>query len=539
MHDQISEQAVSDVLAKVRSGVPTSGDFSAAVQGPLISQLSRWELWALVGFVRHERRQKWLGYIVETKLKGSGHELGAMGALAHPEGMEQSSNVPDTPGWRYFFHGRGCCLTHEDGTAIDVDFADDGSAEEIDPYFYSSFLTSAQKLEWTDAQLRYSSPLETAWHFDIERLGTMEYVRHKWRFRVTDAGRQVVERIEPVVDEINRLAQQPSADAQTKMAWLLAALGDSVAAKRILSNFSNDFADILAAAAARQTQNRASLIGSAAQSPDDSKRRTALTALATLGRAHVEPEVSRTLAITPPSSVHLLCLRIVESWDDPMCETLLVDALRQFSLPGGLFGFLASRAAPEKDDVQRPRNGFLVGASRLVLSFHTPSTISQQTEKIVRRVLAADRKACDAEAGLLLYLLSPALGLEKIQANLRNTVPITREDAAVFLAMIGTDEALDALIKAAAGPAENGGHEAACALSLLDDQRARVACEHWKRRNDGYEDAEATEIEFNGRKLKTWKMDDVMRAEMQSFVQGCSDRLRRVYGPLLSSWAGR
>lgn len=29
--------------------------------------------------------------------------LGAMGALAHPEGVEQSSSVPDTPGWRYFF----------------------------------------------------------------------------------------------------------------------------------------------------------------------------------------------------------------------------------------------------------------------------------------------------------------------------------------------------------------------------------------------------------------------------------------------------
>src|SRR5262245_24192791 len=115
MRDQISEQAVSEILAKARSGVPKVADFSVAVRGPLISQLSRWELWALVGFVRHERRQKWVGYIVETKLKGSGHELGAMGALAHPEGMEQSNNVPDTPGWRYFFHGSGCCLTHEDG----------------------------------------------------------------------------------------------------------------------------------------------------------------------------------------------------------------------------------------------------------------------------------------------------------------------------------------------------------------------------------------------------------------------------------------
>ena len=189
--NQISEEAVRDVLSKVRSRVPTLPDLIAAVRSPLIPHISRWELWTLVGFVRHERRQKWVGYVVETKLKGSGHDLGAMGALAHPEGVEQSNKVPDTPGWRYFFHGRGCCLTHEDGTTIDVDFADDGSAEEIDPYFYTTFLSSAQKLEWTDAQLRYDSPFETAWHFDVERLGTMKYVRHNWRFRVTNAGRQL------------------------------------------------------------------------------------------------------------------------------------------------------------------------------------------------------------------------------------------------------------------------------------------------------------------------------------------------------------
>ena len=131
------EQAVQTVLAKVARSVPDERDFHAVLASPPLTELSPLELWPLIGFFRHERRQKWVGYIVESKLKGVGSELTASGAFAHPEAMEQKGEVPDTPGWRYFFHGRGCCLTHTDGTSIDVDFADDGSALEIDPYFYS------------------------------------------------------------------------------------------------------------------------------------------------------------------------------------------------------------------------------------------------------------------------------------------------------------------------------------------------------------------------------------------------------------------
>jgi len=100
-----------------------------------------------------------------------------------------------------------------------------------------------------------------------------------------------------------------------------------------------------------------------------------------------------------------------------------------------------------------------------------------------------------------------------------------------------TQQAMNALLETAAGPPDCGGHEAACVLSMLTDQRAAAAAANWKRRNDGYEDAEANEIDFNGRKVKTWKMDDVMRANMPNFVRECSERVHREYGPLFSQWS--
>ncbi|MEZ0256753.1 MAG: hypothetical protein ACAI37_15820, partial [Chthoniobacter sp.] len=109
---------------------------------PLPTGLTPQELYALACFQRHERRQQWVGFLVESRLNTPGESLGRMGAFARPEGIPQEGDVPDEPGWRYYFHGRGCCFTHENGTSIDVDFADDGSAVEIDSYFYTNFLES-------------------------------------------------------------------------------------------------------------------------------------------------------------------------------------------------------------------------------------------------------------------------------------------------------------------------------------------------------------------------------------------------------------
>ena len=115
---------------------------------------------------------------------------------------------------------------------------------------------------------------------------------------------------------------------------------------------------------------------------------------------------------------------------------------------------------------------------------------------VLANALIEDCKACDDEAGFLLYLLSRDAGRVKLATNLSNSVPITRTGAACFLAMIGDDWCVETLIRAANGPAESGGHEAACALSLMESDKAQSAAMHWLRRNDGYEEAEGEDVDF-------------------------------------------
>src|SRR5262245_58438139 len=74
--------------------------------------LSPWGVWTLIGLIRHLDRQRWVAGLVQYQLQGSGPELAAAGALAHPEGIAQQGVVPGFIDWEYYFHGRGCCITH-------------------------------------------------------------------------------------------------------------------------------------------------------------------------------------------------------------------------------------------------------------------------------------------------------------------------------------------------------------------------------------------------------------------------------------------
>ena len=164
---------MNQALAAIGSGsIPTQLDLRRWLNSPpLQSGLDHWHLWTLICLHRHLNRQRWVGYIVETRLKGELGRIGSAGAFGHPESIPQQGPVPDEPGWHYFFHGRGCCLTHcVTGTIIDVDFTDDGTPDRIDRYFYSSFLESLKEPEFPEQQLRRSNSLRHAWQVNVEGL---------------------------------------------------------------------------------------------------------------------------------------------------------------------------------------------------------------------------------------------------------------------------------------------------------------------------------------------------------------------------------
>src|SRR5262249_16697384 len=136
-----------------RASQPPPTDLLTALEElPPVGHLpSPWETWLLFGLVRHRRRQLWVKEIVSTRLKGDPALLSRLGYSGHPENLPQSGLVPGLPEWEYYFHGRGCCLTHRvTGEAIDVDFYGD-SAEYIDRWFYTNYLKSLKKPEPVEA----------------------------------------------------------------------------------------------------------------------------------------------------------------------------------------------------------------------------------------------------------------------------------------------------------------------------------------------------------------------------------------------------
>src|SRR5262245_56073662 len=144
------------LTALARAGEPEPADLDSALRGlPEPGALpSPWETWTLIGLVRHRDRQLWVADVIRNRLRGAPADLAGMGALGHPEGVPQSGPVPGMPEWEYYFHGRGCCLTHKvEGDEIDVDFWDD-SAEYFDTFFYTKYLESLRHPEPPEQRLR-------------------------------------------------------------------------------------------------------------------------------------------------------------------------------------------------------------------------------------------------------------------------------------------------------------------------------------------------------------------------------------------------
>lgn len=114
--------------------------------------LTPWQTWTLLGLVRHRQRNQFVADVMREKLQGDEHSLASAGAFGHPE-IPPSGVVPGLIEWRYYFHGRGCCLTHRTtGEAIDVDFFDE-TADWIDEFFYGTYLQSLHTPTFVEQRL--------------------------------------------------------------------------------------------------------------------------------------------------------------------------------------------------------------------------------------------------------------------------------------------------------------------------------------------------------------------------------------------------
>ena len=518
---------VATVLAKAKSEEISALDIESPALSPLPTGLSPQELYALVSFVRHERRQKWVGFIVETRLSGQGADLAHLGAFAHPEEIPQNGEVPGEEGWRYFFHGRGCCFTNTDGTSIDVDFADDGTALDIDPYFFTNYLQSIPDVEWCERQLKQPDGFENAWQFELKQLTEKNLIHREWRFRLTDEGRRLGELLETVIELLDSAVP-------AVRCWLLCQLGDFAYTAREAK--ANGIPALPEKLLREQRDKRLALLKSAIRGNDDAQARLAPSALGLMGPEFALPELQVAVARKPASGLNHTALAVLKHWNTTTVTECLTSTLAAMAeLPGlSPFRWFAPTKRPSEQD--RPRLGLVVGIAEELMRRFSPSDIPHPLRNLLVPTLRADCFAMEDDAGFLLFLLEPSLGLPKLAKALDSSVPMTRSGAAGFLALIGSGECMEILIRSARQSPEKCGHEAACVLSLFDDERALAAASEWLRRNDGYEEAEGRETELLGRKIRTWSFEEIRRSSLREEMRWSQERVRKRFGPLLAIW---
>lgn len=505
-------------------------DIDHAVGEEPLSSLDPLEGYVLVSLLKHERRQKWVGYLVESRLRGDGAQLARFGAFGHPEGIEQQGDVPGEPNWRYFFHGRGCCFTHEDGTEIDVDFADDGSSLDIDTYFYQNYLRSTAMLEWCERQLLAPDGLEEWWQLAVPVLVGMGALVREHRIRFTERGRCLAESLELLMDTIGgcELLGQ---------SYLLARLGDYEGSLLALSGSGADCPTLSTKAKSqldtRELKLRRRLKVVDVGSTEENRIYSSLLRSATSETvAFFRPALLRR-PVTGTNHVVLAGLRRMEGIlvTELICDAFLVMTHESFigrirravhGLPGG----------PEL-----PWSALVVGLVEAALERQSLGDQFAKFRAAVPGRLTGDFGASDGEAAFLLYLLDPSSGIQKLRQALSHRVPMARMDAAAFLALLGSSQAVDTLLDVAAKDPTSGGHEAACALSLIELDEAKKAAADWSRQHDGYEDlGESESFQINGRTFPTWNMDDIMRSGLRSSIEHGFTTKRKQYAPLLRKW---
>jgi hypothetical protein len=525
----VLQNEVLRTMSEVRQEPSSHTSLCEALKLPPLTHHDPLEVYLLVSLLKHERRQRWVGLIVESRLSAEGEKLGRFGAFGHPEGIDQKGPVPGEDDWSYFFHGRGCCLTHTDGTAIDVDFADDGSTQEIDPYFYLQYLTSAKNLDWCEKKILGQAGLEMRWKVALPVLHKAGLIVQQHRCRLTEEGRSMAEALEPLLDGIN--------DEEGIRTILLARLGDYTHALNSLESEEKPPALLITLAESQQI-SRIKLLRQAlkaAKSPWDAQ--DILADLFCVAGTDALPELETCLLKKPVDGLNLTALNALRRLDGNGADHLLHQAFWTHSAKP-LLDHILRKVFGKPLGREMPWNALMIGIIEEIMWRAPVDGMNAGLQTAFRKLLMEESLGVsDDDAGILLYLLDQKAGLMKLSSAIRSTIPSPRKGSSAILAWIGTAPCVELLMEAANGPTERGGHEAACALSLLDDPCAKEAALQWLRRHDGYDDlGEAHVVTVNGRSFPTWSMKDIARAQVRESIAYEIGAIEKRFGQLLAKW---
>ncbi len=513
-----SETVVSEVLGEL--GRVDEAELRSALDDPKLALgLDPWSLWLLICLSRHIERQKWVGYVVESRLRGDLNKIGHRGYFGHPEDCDQRGEVPDFPEWNYLFHGKGCCLTHKiEGTEIDVDFTNDGRSTQIDPYFYTNFLDSLKNPEFPELALKAPSALHNHWQVDLDNLEQ----EGCWLDReVTDLGTRISDVLVPIVDHLCKTHGRSDRESKLQVVYLSLQLGDCVHSEKALESlsFSEGLIREIKGRARTAKTARAKRLASLISGPDG-KYGIILEALAKLGSEFSKPDVVKCLFRSPVDGAANRALEILTLWEQDDLDATF-EKLVEFRVAerSNSVSFQLFRGKPEQTTSaeEMARDSQFVRLARFIL-LRQREGLKPATRLLLIKGLNKVRTASQGKAAFLLYLLDRETGLEALNRSLADKVPMSNYDAAAACVLISSKETKQVLIRALKNPQLEKQHAAACALNRLEANTQIPELSDWLRVQDGISDPLGNETKIDGRTISTYTMSDVAHASMQNSI---------------------
>jgi hypothetical protein len=360
--------------------------------------LDPWQTWTLLGLVRHRKRNQFVADVMRERLQGDEHSLATAGAFGHPE-IPQSGVVPGLIEWRYYFHGRGCCLTHRTtGEAIDVDFFDE-TADWIDEFFYTTYLQSLQSPKFVERRLLTLHPSVETIVIAVEELvnlGLLEQFADSNAFRLTFPDDALNQALETVAERWE--------DASVQWA-VAAAVGDGLLLHDLAAdNNVGRITRLREQAIDRRTKDLMSYAGS------KRARRETLMALHEIRSPQLPKLLAKALQQRPSGEMSS-AVSVIAAIDDPRWCDDLEKLLRRLGSNGQL---------PEPH-IWLKTAEFLVRHGRLTL-------VEEQIPRVNSHVLG--------EVAILTLEHFPKLAVQTFHRALRSDIPLNRITAAAALAIL-------------------------------------------------------------------------------------------------------
>jgi len=372
------------------------------------------------------------------------------------------------PEWEYYFHGRGCCISHKvDGDEIDVDFFDD-SADYFDTFFYENYLKSLRRPEPPEQRICELHPSARGVRIAVAGLLEMGALRplseeSPHAYRIAD--------VTSLADEVEMICGAWP-DEKTRV-WFAALIGDWLAADEAAAD-RPELKAITSLRAARCREIRRQRLGH--QMSDQQRGHDAIRAMADL-RA---PDLDRCLEEAlqgPPSSLSCAALEIIAEKDnEEWC--------------GRVFE-LFSRIDPKG---QIPQPHIWMESLKFLLRH------GYRWPEIIASLIKVGRAEI-GEAVLLSLEHAPEMALPLIRKGLLTDVPIDRTRVAAILALINSPWSRRELLRAlASSDDQNQTADIRAALLECGDDELRKAVLDWEERNP-HENEVGSYEEIGGRKL--------------------------------------